>query len=223
MTDVNSYNELFKYKDNPVNKPISLAGSVISAYDNNINSNINDLVDILNNKDNTVLNNNKLKKKLSLDPISENNINNSNVTPDDSVSNIGKIDSLLKENNIPNNEINNNDLDNNISVIKSVIKPEYTPVNNSVNNSNVMSKSIFEYNDTNNTNTINTNSNINDDIKNTKIGGDNYNTNNNLILAIIVIFMFCCIGFSSFCNVFNNKIIFILIIVMSIGFFYFKQ
>ena len=103
--NINNYNELFKYKDsNSVSKPASLASTVISAYDNNISDNIHELIDVLNNKDSDIntKNRNPFKKKI-LNTIKETNNLENNLTPDDSISNIGGLNPISNFDSLLNN------------------------------------------------------------------------------------------------------------------------
>ena len=246
---MSSLNEIFKYKIKPsVEKKSSLAGSVISAYTNDVdlNNNITELVGILNGKDIT---RKSSRKKPDLGIINENLY----LSPDDSVSNIGNnshipdtkdfdmmLDNVLKNTNITESvpeplrieqplQITENNIDSDINRIKNIVKPESNLIqsNNNITTRDVKpesTRSIFEDFDINSLKATNIPS-----VRPLKTGsaeikgGSISDVNNNLMLAIIVIFMFCSIGFTQFCDFFNNKTIIFILLVVTVGLFYYKK
>ena len=150
MTSINLNHDLFNYSDKKNNdETVSLASSYISSYDS-IDNNIQDLVNIINGGGKPL--NKKVKPRqqscmsCNLSTIKEvstndNLLQNINISPNDSVSNIGSdINNELKKitnnifnkstqpnnnidnNNIDNNNIDNNNIDNSISKFASVIQ-----------------------------------------------------------------------------------------------------
>ena len=105
-----SNSDLFKSINNDNDDNISLAGSVISAYDNSINNNIDDLISILKNGSGQS-NKKHSKKSCVLQTVKE-----SSITPDDSISQIGGNYNL---NNIDDDD---DDINNHINMFSTALQ-----------------------------------------------------------------------------------------------------
>lgn len=143
MSKVNLDNNLFDYNNNRYDdETVSLASSFISSYNNNIDNNIKDLVDIINGGGKSIV-----KKKL-LSPASQcvlttikeqqqstynNEPNlNMNVMPSDSISNIGSNDNDSAINGEFYNELKNITA-NNTTTIKNSTSNNNDDINNTIN------------------------------------------------------------------------------------------
>tara|TARA_Y100000389_G_C17448222_1_gene512963 strand:+ start:1162 stop:1974 length:813 start_codon:yes stop_codon:yes gene_type:complete len=172
------HNNLFDYMpENINNENVSLAGTMISAYDN-MNDNIADLVDIIKSggKPHTVRKNKKNNEACNLSTIKEKSTDYiHNISPNDSISNIGEnntsdfdiLNELNKINlhthaqqeknqsflsidkNVPPVNLDDIDINNNIAMFSSTLQQEHnaTTVNHIQPNNTSYSKSVFETSD----------------------------------------------------------------------------
>lgn len=157
MSKVNLDNNLFDYNNNRHDdETVSLASSFISSYNNNIDNNIKDLVDIINGGGKSIVKHRNKKPSSSasqcvLTTIKEqqqstynnNEPNlNMNIMPSDSVSNIGGND---------NDSVINTDLYNelkNITTNNTTNTNNSMPNNDDINNSINKLSSILQHNNT---------------------------------------------------------------------------
>jgi hypothetical protein len=237
MASINSNHDLFDYHNDNNDETVSLVGSYISSY-NNMDNNIQDLVNVINS------NGKSLKKQNSpscnLSTIKESNLN---VSPNDSISNIGNtnndwnsvINIKNELENINNNKFDHINIDDSISKFSSVIQPNNPNNSNNSNNPNnnmkiTHSKSVF---DTNNTilphtqptiitSIFDNNKNITHNLpdnnlpdNNTFIGGADPGFKYGLLIALFLVALFCFIGVS--CSYFNSNIIYTFAFVSFIG------
>jgi hypothetical protein len=160
MSKVNLDNNLFDYNNNRHDdETVSLASSFISSYNNNIDNNIKDLVDIINGGGKSIVKHRNKKPSSSasqcvLTTIKEqqqstynNDLNlNMNVMPSDSVSNIGGNDNDSAINADLYNELKNITT-NNTTTIKNSMPNNNDEINDSINKLS----SILQHNNNNNT------------------------------------------------------------------------
>lgn len=153
MSKANDCNNLFNYNEsNDNDETVSLAGSFISSYNNNMDNNIKDLVDIINGGGKTMKKNKNTLSQCTLTTIQEsskrNNNNdlpqmNLNILPSDSVSNISGIDNH-------NNNINIDDLYNNMANfddLKNTTHHQPVSIDTNIDNSISKFSSIVQHND----------------------------------------------------------------------------
>jgi len=211
-----SNSELFKSINNDNDDNISLAGSVISAYDN-MNNNIDDLISVLKNGGSSQ-SNRRRSKSCILQTVNE------TVTPDDSISQINANYNLNNDDDDINNHINmfsaalqqqkNNtpellSLPNNISLkpySKSIFESP-SPSSNIIKHEN-----IFDINKNKVQQELNT-SNVNDE---QYTGGKAFisnikkNENFHTIVLIILSGVFCVLSFYKSNNYYLNTIVYII-------------